>query len=238
LNNSAPRLAVVIPAYNEKTEILVEVLYALRNYSFDVIIVDDGSSSPLKLKASNLISIIRHIKKKRQGAALNTGTMKAYQLGYDYCAHFDADGQHSADNLLSMLNEMQNSNADILIGSRFLRKETRQEIPWSKKIVLKGGTVLNYLLSGIWLTDSNCGIRVLNRKAMEKLVFRAERMAHASELIWLIKKHGLKYKEFPVYIKYTAYSKMKGQNLYRLFPVTWEVIKAYLRFKFDKNTTI
>ncbi len=238
MTNPDQKLAVVIPAYNEKEKVLLEVLDSLKKYSFDVILVDDGSVSPLKIEASNLISIIRHSINKGQGAALNTGTQKAYELGYDYCAHFDGDGQHSAADLQTMLKEIGRSETDILLGSRFLKSETSRIIPLIKKLVLRSGVILNFMLTGIWLTDSNCGIRMLNRKAMRKLVFKAERMAHASELMWLIKKHQLNFREFPVQIHYTEYSIKKGQNLYRIFPVTWEVIKAYLAFRFGKNTTI
>lgn len=234
MNHSVSRLVVVVPVFNEQVDVLEKVLKELEGFLYDVILVDDGSVVPVQTENPAVKCIIRHSRNKGQGAALNSGTQKAREMGYDHCAHFDGDGQHYAADLQLMLNEMDKGEADILLGSRFLKTESNQNIPLTKKMVLKGGVLLNLLLSGIRLTDSNCGIRMLNRVAMEKLVFRAERMAHASELLWLIRRSGLRFREFPVQVQYTVYSMQKGQNLYRIFPVTWEVLKAYFKYRFGR----
>ncbi|MFZ9882554.1 MAG: hypothetical protein ACO3QC_14270 [Phycisphaerales bacterium] len=68
------------------------------------------------------------------------------------------------------------------------------------------------LTSGIALNDVHNGLRVLSRQAAERIEITADRMAHASEIIDLIAESGLVYRELPVRIRYTDYSRAKGQS--------------------------
>jgi hypothetical protein len=62
------------------------------------------------------------------------------------------------------------------------------------------------------LTDAHCGFRAFRATVAPKLRMRQERMAHASELLGLIGKSGARVVEVPVTIRYTDYSKQKGQS--------------------------
>ena len=62
------------------------------------------------------------------------------------------------------------------------------------------------------LTDAHNGLRAFSRRAAERLDIRLDRMAHASELIDQIRRMGLPWVEVPVEIRYTDYSRAKGQR--------------------------
>jgi len=68
--------------------------------------------------------------------------------------------------------------------------------------------------SGMRLTDAHNGLRVLRRDVLAQLDLRQNRMAHASEIIRQIGATGMPWREFPVHIVYTDYSRAKGQSLW------------------------
>jgi hypothetical protein len=68
------------------------------------------------------------------------------------------------------------------------------------------------MFTGILLTDAHNGLRVLNKKALHLINITENGMSHASEILFEIKNNNLQYKEMPVVIQYTNYSKSKGQK--------------------------
>ena len=77
---------------------------------------------------------------------------------------------------------------------------------------------------GVKLTDSHNGLRALSRKAVQKIKITSDGMEHASEIIEEIGKNKLRYIEIPVVIKYTDYSKAKGQSSMNAFRIFFKMI--------------
>ena len=159
------------------------------------------------------VLLIRHELNLGQGAALETGMEAARKLNADFVIHFDADGQHDPSDIAQLLVPLQKGEADIVFGSRFLEKKPSGMSP-SKKIILKAGRWVNYLATGVLLTDAHNGIRALNKRALHNIHFHQAGMAHASEILYEVKRKSLRYLEKPVHISYTDYSKRKGQSLF------------------------
>jgi len=137
------------------------------------------------------------------GAALATGTQYALDHGADIIVHFDADGQHRADEIDRFIRKIVTDDADIVIGSRYKQKNN---LPWTKKYLIhKPGLVFQNVTSRIHLTDVHNGFRAMNRHAASKIQIRQDRMAHASEIIYEVKRHKLRYREVPVTIAYREY---------------------------------
>jgi hypothetical protein len=67
-------------------------------------------------------------------------------------------------------------------------------------------------LSGLRLSDAHCGLRAFRASAAGGLRLSQDRMAHASELLSNIRRHGLRVSEVPVQVSYTDYSRRKGQT--------------------------
>ena len=202
---------VVIPSYNEGTE-LRRVVESVLSFGYTVVVVDDGSEIPASQQLSGLrVHCLRHAVNLGQGAALQTGMDFAKKHGAEVVIHFDADGQHDVADIPRFLDALSDG-ADVVLGSRFIRSEDIAAIPSGRRFMLRIARFINGLFTGLWLTDAHNGFRALNRKALEKIELRENRMAHATEIIDQIHKSGLCVKEIPVAIHYTDYSLAKGQR--------------------------
>lgn len=203
-------LWVIIPAYNE-ARVIADVLRQVCANCSNVVVVDDGSTDDTASisKGANA-HVVRHPINLGQGAALETGIQYALLNGAQYVATFDADGQHSIDDVLEMLDRLIHSGVDIVIGSRFLGDAA--EIPWNRRLILRLATLFTNLTSGISLSDAHNGLRVMTASTAAQLHIQQNRMAHASEIVSTIKNLRLRYVESPVRVRYTAYSISKGQR--------------------------
>ncbi|OGH78284.1 MAG: hypothetical protein A2469_02205 [Candidatus Magasanikbacteria bacterium RIFOXYC2_FULL_40_16] len=201
-------LIAIIPAYNEEKKI-GSVVRDLLNHADKVLVVDDGSKDRTGAVAKEAgAMVLTHRINRGQGAALQTGHEYAKKLGADFVLHFDGDGQFDVSDIAPALEKIKSTGADILFGSRFLSKESN--IPFIKKYLLFPlARVFNRFFTRIKLTDTHNGFRILNRRALEQISIKQDRMAHATEIISQVKEKGLKYVEFPVKVVYCEY----GQGL-------------------------
>ncbi len=194
----------IVPAYNEE-ERIGSVVRSLFGHVDEIVVVDDCSKDGTRKQAREAGAVvIRHKINRGQGATLETGHEYARKHGAEYVLHFDGDNQFDALDINPALQKMREKEADVLLGSRFL--DDRSRIPWFKKhILLPLGRLVSRAFGGIKLTDVHNGFRILNKNALDKIRIKQDRMAHASEIPELIKRHGLKYIEFPVKVTYHEY---------------------------------
>ena len=226
LNKS--KVYITIPLYND-SKMILKVIKSLNDKGYNnIVVVDDGSTdNGYELVKNNTNAIIvKHIINRGQGAALQTGMEIAINRGAKYIVHFDSDGQHDPKDIDHMLNTLIEGNYDIVLGSRFLKKNN---IPLKKRILLKGGILFTYLFSHIWLTDVHNGIRVMTIETAKKLNIQHDRFEHASEILDKIKILNLKYTEVPVTIKYTKYSMSKGQSISNSINIAYKLISSKIR---------
>lgn len=215
---------VVIPAYNE-AGVLKEVLGELRQYnrSYNIVVVDDGSSDGTADVAGGFdVHILKHPINLGQGAAITTGIEYALQEKADIVVTFDADGQMSAEDIGAVVNEVENGKVDVALGSRFLTAPPKG-MPGMKKIGLKLATILTKISTGLKITDTHNGLKAFKAEALRKIVITQNRMAHASELLSEIARNKLTYREVPVTIRYTEYSKAKGQSIFNTINILYEL---------------
>lgn len=215
---------IVIPAYNEGDVIKETVMACIQNGYNNIIVVDDGSSAPVQRLLNGLnVVVIRHNINLGQGAALQTGMTYAYTHSAEAVITFDGDGQHDIKDVSPMLDALSNEEADVILGSRFL-KPLKNTIPFSRVMVLQVARVVNFLFSGMLLSDAHNGLRAFNRKALKHIRITQNRMAHASEILLEIKRHKLRYKEMPVTIYYTEHSRTKGQSVLNAVNIIFDLI--------------
>jgi len=204
------RLFIVIAAYNESGAI-AEVVRELRTGYPNVVVVDDGSTDDTWQHAQAAGAIVlRHLVNRGQGAALQTGITYALTAGAEVIATFDADGQHSPDDLPALVRPIFASEVDICLGSRFLGQVSA--MPLHRRWMLHGAVAFTRLTSGLRLSDTHNGLRAFSRRAAQHFDIQLDRMAHASELIDQVRSSALPYREIPVHIRYTRYSLAKGQR--------------------------
>ena len=218
-------LYITIPLYNE-SKMIKKVLVELKKNGYrNIVVVDDGSRDSSYEAARQMgVIVARHSVNRGQGAAIQTAVEIALSRGARYIVHFDSDGQHDVKDIGKMFQTLVLQDLDIVLGSRFLRKGNN--VPLSKRILLRGGIVFTYVISGLWLTDVHNGIRVMTSETANKLDIQYDRMEHASEILDKVSKLKLNYKEVPVNIKYTRYStgKDRGQSVFNSVSIAFNMV--------------
>lgn len=200
---------VVIAAFDE-APVIRSVVGDVAARGYPVVVVDDGSRDDTAASARMPgVVVLRHAINLGQGAALQTGIEYAVRHGARYLVTFDADGQHSTEDIPELVAAL--ATHDIALGSRFLGKRV---VGASRRrmVLLRMATATSNRLSGMKLTDAHCGLRAFRASAAPALCITQDRMAHASELLRKIGKSGLRVVEVPVTVKYTEHSVRKGQG--------------------------
>ena len=215
---------VIVPVYNEDS-VIQKTITNLLEHSYTLVVIDDGSTdNTFEVLGNFPVHRLRHRINLGQGAALQTGMTYALRQGADILVHFDADGQHRTNDIEKIIQPILEGKADVALGSRFLRYEDEKEIPFRRRLFLRIAAFVNGFLTGLWLTDAHNGLRALSREAAEKIYLLENGYSHASEIIQQIKQFKLKFVEIPVRIRYTRYSRKKGQSFWNGFNIVIDMI--------------
>lgn len=215
-------VAVLVPVYNE-ARVVADVVAELVGRFGHVVCVDDGSTdgSDAAARAAGA-TVLRHATNLGQGAALQTAIEHALTLpDVSYLVTFDADGQHQVGDAEEMLELARREDLAIVFGSRFLDERTQAGL--LKKLVLKTAVWVTNQSTGMRLTDAHNGLRVIRRDAAAGVHLTQNRMAHASEIVLQLGRTGLPWREHPVHLLYTDYSKSKGQSLLNAVNILFEL---------------
>jgi polyprenyl-phospho-N-acetylgalactosaminyl synthase len=203
-----PGLWAVIPAYNEAAQI-GQVVQSLAPLGIQVVVVNDASRDHTA-QAASAAWVVSHPINLGQGAALQTGISFALAQGAQRIVTFDADGQHRPEDIQVLWDRMESTQADVILGSRFLGGTAN--MPGSRRLLLKLAILFQWVTSGVKLTDAHNGLRLLSEHAARSINLHENRMAHASEIIDQFKEANLRVAEAPVTIIYTEYSMAKCQS--------------------------
>lgn len=202
---------VVIPAYREAA-VIAGVVATLVGRFGEVVVVDDGSRDATgDLAAAAGATVLRHPVNLGQGAALQTGfEYAARQTWVTHVLTFDADGQHDVDDAVAAVELAGRTGVDLVLGSRFL--DRAGDVPALRRAVLRAGIIFSRWTTGLELTDTHNGMRVISRRATASLRLRHHGMAHASEILEVAAREGWSYREVPARVHYSDYSVSKGQS--------------------------
>ena len=202
---------IIVAAYNEEKKI-AHVIDDLHSHGYsNIVVIDDCSrDNTSQVARAKGATVLRHIINRGQGASLKTGIDYALLKGASYIVTFDGDGQMQAADIHRMLAPVLSGEVEVALGSRFLG--SAENIPSHRRLVLKAGVIFLRMFYGIRLTDAQNGFRVFSRAAAELISIQEDQMEHASEILGEIHKKRIPYKEIPVTIKYSDYSKKKGQS--------------------------
>lgn len=224
-------IAVVMPAYNESS-VIGDVLDGIpkrlkigkKDIQLITIVVNDGSiddTAEVVTKRKD-VYLINHLINSGAGAATRTGLEYAKHLGCDYVITMDSDGQHHSDDVTNIAKEVLKDQADFIIGSRLINTSG---MPWYRILGNKGLSFVTFLVFGVFVSDSQSGLKALNMYAVDKTSFRSDQYAFCSEMIWRAHREGLKIKEIPIKAIYTDYSIKKGQSNWGALEIIKQIIK-------------
>ena len=213
---------VVIPAYNEE-KVIGSVIDNLKKENLkNIIVIDDSShDSTAKVARKHGAKVYSHIINRGLGGALNTGITAALVSGADVIATCDADGQHRTEDVKRAVETLIKEGYDVVLGSRMINSKG---MSLSRRLLNKGANMLTYLLFGIYVTDTQGGLRVFSRSAAEKIKIKTSRMEVSSEIIKEIGRNKLRFKEIPIEVIYTDYSLAKGQKNTNAFRIIYKLL--------------
>lgn len=240
------RISIVIPAYNEEKRIgkTVEIVWRFfenLNYDFEIIVSDDGSTDKtienlrtLKQKYQNLILLEGQHKGK--GLTLKAGMEAATG---DIVLFTDAD-MATPISEFAKLARIFEVGADVVIGSRGVRREGAPAIRW---VMAWGLNLLAKIFLGLNLADTQCGFKAFRKQALTKILPRlriykegktiAGSRVTASfdlELLYLARKFKFKIREVRVLWEHKASKAVR--------PATESVITLVDIFKIRINNLL
>ena len=189
------KVLAIIPCYNEEQN-LKNTVEDIRSKaaSVDFIVVNDGSrDNTRKICDENNYPVINIPFNLGLANAVQTGMRYAYNNDYDMALQFDGDGQHLPEYISEMVNLMQEASADIVIGSRYMRK-TSQGLRGIGVSLLK---VAVRIVTGRKLSDPTSGMRLFNRQMIERFAIQMNHGPEPDTLVYLINQ-GATVLESPV----------------------------------------
>jgi len=225
------RVCVVIPAFNESSvigDVVKDVIKTFKNtpYFTEIVVVNDSSKDNTGAVAKKAgATVINHILNTGAGGATATGLSYAQQNGYAIACTMDADGQHDSNDVLEGVHQLIARKTDLMIGSRLINKQGMSGL---KVLGNKGLSFITYILFGISSTDSQSGLRIYSRIALEKLRWKTSGYEFCSEMLWRAKQIHLSIDEFPIRAIYTDYSRSKGQNNWNGVNILKSLVKRRL----------
>ena len=196
-------LMVAIPAYNEEVAI-GSVIARCKKYADSVVVIDDGSSDHTA-EVARLVGaeVISHGVNRGYGAAIKSCFEAAKSCSANALVIIDGDGQHDPDDIPLLLAELKKSGADIVIGSRFVGGNGKnQRIPAYRKVGMKVLDMATAVGSGLMVSDSQSGFRAYSAKAIRELDPEDMGMGIGSEILIKAAEKRLKVSEVPIKARY------------------------------------
>jgi len=195
------KITVGIPAYNEEKNI-ASIIVKLRDIADAIIVCNDGSSDSTSEIAKKLGAIvIDHPKNLGYGAGVNSIIKKSKELNSEILVTFDADGQHRIEDIKKVAEPIEQHDADIVIGSRFL-DEAKEKIPSYRKLGINIITKVTNSTLKEKITDSQSGFRAYSKDAISKLNISDIGMGISTEILIKASSLDLKIIEVPIIVNY------------------------------------
>lgn len=207
-------LVVLIPCYNEEKtlgEVLKSIPKRIAGISkIKTLVVDDGSTDKSLAVARKFhkVHIVRHKSNKGLGETFRDGRDAALSMGADIVATIDGDGQFDASEIPFLIEPILQEKADMVTGSRFLKKRNIQHMSRLRYIGNKMFIYLINLLVNGKFTDTQCGFRAYSREAMLRLVLYGS-FTYTQEVFMNLIDLGLVIREVPISVKYFRGRKSK-----------------------------
>ena len=240
MNNQ--KALVIIPTYNEKDNIeeIIDRVFHLKK-KFDILVVDDNSPDGTGRIVQNLIDnkypenlfLLSRQAKEGLGKAYIAGFEWALQHQYDYVFEMDADFSHPPHKLVDLIAVLENNDADVSVGSRYLKGRINV-VNWDLKRILLSyfASIYVRMITGIPVKDTTAGFVGYKKEVLQNFNFeKIEFVGYAFQIEMKYKawKKGYKIKEIPIIFtdRTKGKSKMHGG-------IISEAIWGVLKMRFSK----
>lgn len=167
-NEKDIKVLIIIPAYNESENIENVINHLTRQApQYDYLIVNDGSTDDtLRICEKKQYQYLNLPINLGIGGAVQAGYVYAYKNDYDIAVQMDGDGQHDIAYLKEMLMPLLTDEADVVIGSRFIKKEGFQSSQ-TRRIGIGILSFLIKLTTGRRIIDVTSGYRAVNKRFID-----------------------------------------------------------------------
>lgn len=225
---------VIIPAYNESENIVNTVKEIKEKASdFDYVVINDCSSDKtLEILESNHLNYINLPVNLGIGGAVQTGYKYALEHEYDMAVQVDGDGQHDPAYLHSLEETLIKENADMVIGSRFIKNEGFQST-FARRMGIVYFTKMIKSLTGTTITDPTSGFRLVNKDVIALFSNDYPRDYPEPESIVALLKRKKKVIEVPVQMK----ERQGGVSSIRLWNSVYYMIKVSIAILVECSRT-
>lgn len=211
-----PAITIVIPTYNERTNLPI-IVSDLRSLFPDVriVVVDDNSPDGTGEVADDLalesppLHVLHRAGKSGIGPAYIAGFRYALETGADVIVAMDADGSHSAVDLQRLL--AATAEADLVVGSRYVDGGSTVGWPLHRRILSRFGGIYARLVLGAPISDLTSGFKAYRRETLADIPFddiRSDGYGFQIETTWRTWKSGRKVTEVPI----TFHDRVAGKS--------------------------
>ncbi|MDB5056341.1 MAG: glycosyl transferase family 2 [Bacilli bacterium] len=225
------KILAIVPAYNEQHNLpkLVEALRLIEP-KLDIVVINDRSQDQTALICKQLAVNTIHLPCNLGiGGAVQTGYKYAHLHGYDYAVQVDGDGQHNPQHIMDLLAPLYAGQADLIIGSRYIKKEGYQSTSM-RRLGIKYFSLLIALLIHQKVTDPTSGFRACNAKVIDLFSRYYPADYPEPESIVFIKRNGFTIAEVPVIMQ----ERQTGTSSIKSFKTIYYMIKVSLAMVIDK----
>ncbi len=221
------KIFIIIPAKDEE-RFIAGVINATLELGFkNVVVVNDNSSDrtkELSLACGESVVVLDHIINMGAGAATKTGIDYAVLKGAEYIATIDADFQHKPKDLLPLIKCIESQDVDLVIGSRFMKKNA---IPVSRILFNIVGNIINFFVTGLVISDSQSGMKIMSRRFAENLTITYNGFEFCIEIIKNAKINKSNVVEYPIDVTYSKETMQKGQNIFTGFGMLGKLMNPF-----------
>jgi glycosyltransferase involved in cell wall biosynthesis len=230
------KLVVMIPAFNEEksiSEVIKSIPRKIKGIDkVEILVINDGSidQTAIVAKKAGASRIAAHRKNRGVGSAFNTGLDNALEMGADIIINTDADGQFNAKDIPRLVKPIIDGKSDVVIGSRFLDKNP--EMPLMKKLGNLFFSWLTRKITGVHLTDTQCGFRAFTKEVALRTVLFGK-FTYTQEFIIRAANNGFRITEIPIVVAKRKTGKSKVVKTWYLYGL--KAISIVLKKYTDKH---
>jgi len=216
------RCLIIIPAFNERQSVgkLVRRLRRLVP-TYDIVVIDDGSTDDTVRQVPHEVTVLSLPFNLGIGGAMQTGYRYAALHRYDVAIQVDGDGQHRPSEVEGLVRELVSQNADLVVGSRFLKPtKFRQSVTRMTGIRILSTWI--HLLCGLRIQDCTSGFRAANQKVIRAFAHWYPEDYPEPEVILLLHRSGYRVVETIARMR----RRMYGSTSISLARGLWYIIKV------------
>ena len=232
------QLTVVVPVYLEVKTIrkrLLAISSVLKNANLDyeIICIVDGAGGHIgpPLQRTKIINLDKNYGK---GYAVCEGMKKAQG---EAVAFIDGGGEIDPEFLVFFWHFMKATNADIVVGSK-LHPASTVSYPVVRKILSWGYQMLTRVLFGLWVRDTQVGIKMFKKEVIKKVVPKllVKSYAYDVELLAVALHHGFnKIYEAPIIVKWSGGVGLSSKKLWIvILRMMWDTFAVFYRLRILK----